>query len=175
MPHSFGYRGRTRTLFKKAYKTKGAPHSTIFLRTFKVRIYALDYSFFQSTYSEINIFYDYYREVTMLILRSTPPSTRVCHSSTTTAALVLSSTSTSVLSVLSSTRRLVSFLQKKISACYNSSSPINSTTAESFKRRSTLLFLTSSHPLAKLKSSPERSKTSKSRRMLEKESPQDKT
>mmetsp|Transcript_12229 Transcript_12229/g.8897 ORF Transcript_12229/g.8897 Transcript_12229/m.8897 type:complete len:161 (+) Transcript_12229:64-546(+) len=35
MPHSFGYRGRTRTLFKKAYKTKGAPHTTTWLRNFK--------------------------------------------------------------------------------------------------------------------------------------------
>jgi len=35
MPHSFGYRGRTRTLFKKAFKTKGAPHTTTFLRNFK--------------------------------------------------------------------------------------------------------------------------------------------
>jgi large subunit ribosomal protein L21e len=35
MPHSFGYRGRTRTLFKKAFKTKGAPHTTTFLRQFK--------------------------------------------------------------------------------------------------------------------------------------------
>ena len=35
MPHSFGYRGRTRTLFKKPYKTAGLPHATIFLRNFK--------------------------------------------------------------------------------------------------------------------------------------------
>eukprot|EP01039_Chlorochromonas_danica_P004242 gene4242-4661_t len=35
MPHSFGYRAATRTLFKKAYKTKGAPHTKVFLRNFK--------------------------------------------------------------------------------------------------------------------------------------------
>lgn len=35
MPHSFGYRGRTRTLFKKDYKTKGSPRASSFLRTFK--------------------------------------------------------------------------------------------------------------------------------------------
>jgi len=35
MPHSFGYRGRTRTLFKKAYKTKGSPHATVLIRQFK--------------------------------------------------------------------------------------------------------------------------------------------
>eukprot|EP01038_Epipyxis_sp_PR26KG_P014749 gene14749-19828_t len=35
MPHSFGYRAATRTLFKKAYKTNGRCHTTTFLRTFK--------------------------------------------------------------------------------------------------------------------------------------------
>ncbi|CAE7681308.1 RPL21 [Symbiodinium microadriaticum] len=35
MPHSFGYRGRTRHLFKKDFKTKGRPNTTTFLRTFK--------------------------------------------------------------------------------------------------------------------------------------------
>ena len=35
MPHSFGYRGRTRTLFKKAYKTRGSPHTTVLLRNYK--------------------------------------------------------------------------------------------------------------------------------------------
>lgn len=35
MPHSFGYRANTRTLFKKAFKTNGRCHTTTFLRTFK--------------------------------------------------------------------------------------------------------------------------------------------
>ena len=35
MPHSFGYRGRTRHLFKKDFKTKGRPNTTTFLRTYK--------------------------------------------------------------------------------------------------------------------------------------------
>eukprot|EP01034_Spumella_vulgaris_P036789 gene36789-45388_t len=35
MPHSFGYRARTRTLFKKAFKTKGRCPTTTYLRTFK--------------------------------------------------------------------------------------------------------------------------------------------
>ncbi len=34
MPHSFGYRSQTRTLFKKRFRTKGAPNTTRFLRTF---------------------------------------------------------------------------------------------------------------------------------------------
>ena len=35
MPHSFGYRGQTRTLFKKAFKTKGHCNTSTYLRTFK--------------------------------------------------------------------------------------------------------------------------------------------
>ena len=35
MPHSFGYKAQTRTLFKKRFGTKGAPNTTTFLRTFK--------------------------------------------------------------------------------------------------------------------------------------------
>ena len=35
MPHSFGYRGGTRRLFKKAFGTKGRPNTTTFLRTYK--------------------------------------------------------------------------------------------------------------------------------------------
>jgi len=35
MPHSFGYRAATRTLFKKAFKTKGRPHTQVLLRPFK--------------------------------------------------------------------------------------------------------------------------------------------
>lgn len=35
MPHSFGYRAATRTLFKKAFRTKGRPHTTTFLRNYK--------------------------------------------------------------------------------------------------------------------------------------------
>ena len=35
MPHSFGYRARTRTLFKKEFKTKGLANTTRMLRTFK--------------------------------------------------------------------------------------------------------------------------------------------
>eukprot|EP00607_Mallomonas_marina_P007697 CAMPEP_0182416408 /NCGR_PEP_ID=MMETSP1167-20130531/696_1 /TAXON_ID=2988 /ORGANISM="Mallomonas Sp, Strain CCMP3275" /LENGTH=160 /DNA_ID=CAMNT_0024589135 /DNA_START=18 /DNA_END=500 /DNA_ORIENTATION=+ len=35
MPHSFGYRAATRTLFKKKFKTKGRCHSTTYLRTLK--------------------------------------------------------------------------------------------------------------------------------------------
>jgi large subunit ribosomal protein L21e len=35
MPHSFGYRGGTRTLFKKAFRTNGRCNSTTYLRTFK--------------------------------------------------------------------------------------------------------------------------------------------
>lgn len=40
MPHSFGYRAATRTLFKKPYKTAGAPHTKVFLRNFKVSLLA---------------------------------------------------------------------------------------------------------------------------------------
>ena len=36
MPHSFGYRAQTRTLFKKEFKTKGHCNTTTYLRTFKV-------------------------------------------------------------------------------------------------------------------------------------------
>ncbi len=35
MPHSFGYRGQTRTLFRKAFRTNGRCNSTTYLRTFK--------------------------------------------------------------------------------------------------------------------------------------------
>ena len=35
MPGHYGLRSKTRTLFKKAYRTKGMPHSNIYLRTFK--------------------------------------------------------------------------------------------------------------------------------------------
>ena len=41
MPHSFGYRAHTRTLFKKAYKTNGRCPTTTYLRTFKVNFYLL--------------------------------------------------------------------------------------------------------------------------------------
>ncbi len=37
MPHSYGYRAHTRTLFKKAFRTTGRLNSTTYLRTFKVR------------------------------------------------------------------------------------------------------------------------------------------
>ena len=37
MPHSFGYRAATRTLFKKPFKTNGRCPTTTYLRTFKVR------------------------------------------------------------------------------------------------------------------------------------------
>lgn len=36
MPHSFGYRAHTRTLFKKPFKTNGRCPTTTYLRTFKV-------------------------------------------------------------------------------------------------------------------------------------------
>ena len=59
MPHSFGYRGRTRHLFKKDFKTKGRPNTTTFLRTFKVLL---------SKYE--NIFKNFFGSVeTMLILK----------------------------------------------------------------------------------------------------------
>lgn len=45
MPHSFGYRGGTRRLFKKAFGTKGRPNTTTFLRTYKVK-YISDLSSF---------------------------------------------------------------------------------------------------------------------------------
>ena len=35
MPHAFGYRAHTRTLFKKKFGTRGNPHSACYLRTFK--------------------------------------------------------------------------------------------------------------------------------------------
>lgn len=35
MPHAFGYRAHTRTLFKKKFGLRGNPHSTCYLRTFK--------------------------------------------------------------------------------------------------------------------------------------------
>lgn len=37
MPHSFGYRARTRHLFAKDFKKKGMPAPNTYLRTFKVR------------------------------------------------------------------------------------------------------------------------------------------
>lgn len=48
MPHSFGYRAHTRTLFKKAYKTNGRCPTTTFLRTFKVILILLNKSNFIS-------------------------------------------------------------------------------------------------------------------------------
>ena len=44
MPHSFGYRAHTRTLFKKAYKTNGRCPTTTYLRTFKVILILLNKS-----------------------------------------------------------------------------------------------------------------------------------
>jgi len=38
MPHSFGYRAATRTLFKKPFKTNGRCPTTTYLRNFKVSI-----------------------------------------------------------------------------------------------------------------------------------------
>ena len=35
MPHSYGYRSATRTLFKKAFRTNGRCNSTTYLRSFK--------------------------------------------------------------------------------------------------------------------------------------------
>lgn len=35
MPHSYGYRAATRTLFKKAFRTNGRCNTTTYLRTFK--------------------------------------------------------------------------------------------------------------------------------------------
>mmetsp|Transcript_10927 Transcript_10927/g.11347 ORF Transcript_10927/g.11347 Transcript_10927/m.11347 type:complete len:160 (-) Transcript_10927:64-543(-) len=35
MPHSFGYRGGTRRLFKKKFHTKGRPNTSTFLRNYK--------------------------------------------------------------------------------------------------------------------------------------------
>lgn len=35
MPHSFGYRAQTRTLFKKDFRTKGRCPTTTYLRNFK--------------------------------------------------------------------------------------------------------------------------------------------
>eukprot|EP01035_Chromulina_nebulosa_P020316 gene20316-26370_t len=35
MPHSFGYRANTRTLFKKPFKTNGRPPTTVFLRQYR--------------------------------------------------------------------------------------------------------------------------------------------
>jgi large subunit ribosomal protein L21e len=35
MPHSFGYRAQTRTLFKKAFKTNGRCPTRTYLKTFK--------------------------------------------------------------------------------------------------------------------------------------------
>jgi large subunit ribosomal protein L21e len=35
MPHSFGYRAQTRTLFKKKFKTTGVHKTSTYLRTFK--------------------------------------------------------------------------------------------------------------------------------------------
>jgi large subunit ribosomal protein L21e len=35
MPHSFGYRAATRTLFKKAFRTNGRCNTSTYLRTFK--------------------------------------------------------------------------------------------------------------------------------------------
>lgn len=45
MPHSHGYRGGTRRLFKKSFGTKGRPNTTTFLRNFKV-IYLFYHFFF---------------------------------------------------------------------------------------------------------------------------------
>lgn len=35
MPHSFGYRANTRTLFKKPFGTNGRPNSSTFLRQYR--------------------------------------------------------------------------------------------------------------------------------------------
>jgi len=35
MPHSFGYKAQTRTLFKKKFGTKGMPNTSTYMRTFK--------------------------------------------------------------------------------------------------------------------------------------------
>jgi large subunit ribosomal protein L21e len=35
MPHSFGYRANTRTLFRKDFRKHGRPHSTTYLRSYK--------------------------------------------------------------------------------------------------------------------------------------------
>ena len=35
MPHCFGYRNRTRRLFKKAFGTKGRCHTTTYLTNYK--------------------------------------------------------------------------------------------------------------------------------------------
>jgi Ribosomal protein L21e len=43
MPHSFGYRAHTRTLFKKPFKTNGRCPTTIYLRTFKVNPHLFHY------------------------------------------------------------------------------------------------------------------------------------
>ena len=83
MPHSFGYRGRTRHLFKKDFKTKGRPNTTTFLRTYKVE------SLLDIVFICFNLRYS---AATMWILKSTRLSTKVCPSSTTTAELVLFST-----------------------------------------------------------------------------------
>ncbi|KAG9048825.1 60S ribosomal protein L21A [Tulasnella sp. UAMH 9824] len=36
MPHSYGYRARTRHLFKKEFKTKGLPHISTYLHTYQI-------------------------------------------------------------------------------------------------------------------------------------------
>jgi hypothetical protein len=58
MPHSAGYRGRTRTLFKKDYKTKGAPHATVFLRDYKVKdLFPVDYALIAIFYYRLFTFF----------------------------------------------------------------------------------------------------------------------
>lgn len=106
MPHSFGYRAATRTLFKKAFKTNGRCHTTTYLRNFKVCAVCWLKSLFVHRCStnccclrtvtfafNLNFVSLFANSVeTMLISRSTPPSTRVCPSSTTTAEPELCST-----------------------------------------------------------------------------------
>jgi len=39
MPHSYGYRARTRSKFARAFRTNGPEHLSTYLRTFKVGEY----------------------------------------------------------------------------------------------------------------------------------------
>ena len=72
MPHSFGYRAATRTLFKKPYKTNGRCKTTTYLRNFKVLfswLPILCWNIFTDT--------DSFSAETMLILKLTHPFTKV--------------------------------------------------------------------------------------------------
>ena len=65
MPHSFGYRAATRTLFKKAFKTNGRCPTTTYLRNFKVAL-------------EEIMFFDFMKLISFSFYNYFKPAWRLC-------------------------------------------------------------------------------------------------